>query len=222
MLSADQCLDPNPRAQDVPPKTAEDQGNWARFKQGAKLATLQSPQKGVLGPFGPKVGKGVENEFPGLPAPGPNKLNQRQKRVRKVEKELKESQKVGNFDLFGPRGGKAPGTHFQLRFQLWARFDSFSILTLTFLDPAAGRPQELIFNSVSNYWAEGKAKQIRVTTFAWRGDEGPGAVMHPPLWTDTAQDNCPATSHGWSSSWRQFGLLGSSEGDSKGSFRKGA
>ena len=28
------------------------------------------PPRGVLGPFGPKVGNGVENEFPGPSGPG--------------------------------------------------------------------------------------------------------------------------------------------------------
>ena len=29
-----------------------------------------NPPRGVLGPFGPKVGNGVENEFPGPSGPG--------------------------------------------------------------------------------------------------------------------------------------------------------
>ena len=33
-----------------------------------------NPPRGVLGPFGPKVGNGVENEFPGPSSPGVQKL----------------------------------------------------------------------------------------------------------------------------------------------------
>ena len=103
----------------------------AIFSTGSIHHVMQSlvlrpfhPPRGVLGPFGPKVGNGVENEFPGPSGPGVQKVKNR------VEKESS-----GNFNsfstflalfrlffkLFGPRGRKAPGTHFQLHFQLWAR-----------------------------------------------------------------------------------------------------
>ena len=45
-----------------------------------------NPPRGVLGPFGPKVGNGVENEFPGPSGPGVQRVRNR---VEKVEKELK-------------------------------------------------------------------------------------------------------------------------------------
>ena len=48
------------------------------------------PPRGVLGPFGPKVGNGVENEFPGPSGPGAQKVKNR------VEKESKS----GNFNSF--------------------------------------------------------------------------------------------------------------------------
>ena len=63
----------------------------------------------------------------GLPALGSQKVKNR---VEKESKKLKE----------------------ELKFPL---FDSFSTLFLTFLDPGAGRPRELIFNSVSNFGPEG-------------------------------------------------------------------
>ena len=55
--------------------------------EGSKIATPFNPPQGVLGPFGPKVGNGVENEFPG---PGSKKLKTESKKSRKnVKKELK-------------------------------------------------------------------------------------------------------------------------------------
>ena len=41
------------------------------------------PFRPPLGPFGPKLGNGVENEFPGLPAPGSKKLKTESKKSRK-------------------------------------------------------------------------------------------------------------------------------------------
>ena len=59
--------------------------------------------RGVLGPFGPKVGNGVDNEFPGLQAPVSKNLNRPKKRVKNWK--------------------------FQLFFKF---FDSFSILFFAF------------------------------------------------------------------------------------------
>ena len=66
-----------------------------------------NPPRGALGPFGPKVGNGVENEFPGPSGPGARKVKNR------VEKESKKRK-------------------FQLFFNF---FDSFSTLFLTFGAP---------------------------------------------------------------------------------------
>ena len=46
------------------------------------------PPRGVLGPFGPKVGNGVENEFPGPSGPRAPKVK---KRVEKESKKLEKS-----------------------------------------------------------------------------------------------------------------------------------
>ena len=70
------------------------------------------PPRGVLGPFGPKVGSGVENEFPGPSGPGVPKVKNR------VEKESKKWK-------------------FQLFFNF---FDSFSTLFLTFWSPGPSGP----------------------------------------------------------------------------------
>ena len=47
-----------------------------------------NPHRGVPGPFGPKVGNGVENEFPGPSGPGVQKVNNR---VEKESNKLKKS-----------------------------------------------------------------------------------------------------------------------------------
>ena len=78
------------------------------------------PPRGVFGPFGPKVGNGVENEFPGPSGPGVQKVKIRRsesKKSQKVEKGLKFYFFDSDFNFFGPRGRKAQGTHFQFRFQ---------------------------------------------------------------------------------------------------------
>ena len=41
-----------------------------------------NPPRGVLGPFGPKVGNGVENEFLGPSGPGAQKVKNSRKRVK--------------------------------------------------------------------------------------------------------------------------------------------
>ena len=71
-----------------------------------------NPPRGAFGPFGPKVGNRVENEFPGPSGPGVQKVKIRVEKESKLEKELK-------FPLF----------------------DSFSTLILTFWGPGAGRPK---------------------------------------------------------------------------------
>ena len=46
-----------------------------------------NPPRGVLGPFGPKVGHGAENEFPGPPSPGVQKVkNRAEKESKKLKK----------------------------------------------------------------------------------------------------------------------------------------
>ena len=47
-----------------------------------------SPPRGVLGPFEPKVGNGVENEFPGPSGPG----------AQKVKNRVGKESKSGNFN----------------------------------------------------------------------------------------------------------------------------
>ena len=83
-----------------------------------------SPPRGVLGPFGPKVGNRVENEFSGPSGLGSKSYKTESKKSQKVERELK----FPLFDSFSTLlltswtpGREAPGTHFQLHFQLWAR-----------------------------------------------------------------------------------------------------
>ena len=84
------------------------------------------PPRGVLGPFGPRVGnrswKWVRGAFR---FQGPKSLKKSRKRVKKVEKSW--------------------------NFHFWLFFDS----VFHFLDPRARRPLELIFNSVSNFGPEG-------------------------------------------------------------------
>ena len=81
-----------------------------------------NPPRGVLGPFGSKVGNGVENEFPG--PRGSKKLKTESKKSQKSQKRVEISTFLTlfrlSFNFLGPRGRRAPGTHFQLRFQLWA------------------------------------------------------------------------------------------------------
>ena len=84
------------------------------------------PPTRVLGPFGPKVRNGVENEFPGPSGPG----------LQKVKKRVEKSQKSGNFNSF-------------------STFLTLFRLIFNFLGPGPGRPRELIFNSVSNFGPEG-------------------------------------------------------------------
>ena len=100
-----------------------------------------NPPRGVVGPFGPKVGKGVENEFP-----GPRGLE-------KLKSESEKGSKSGNFNslstfwlfldsvfnFLGPRDRKAPRTHFQLRFQLRPLFKGASFKTQVSRLPTATR-----------------------------------------------------------------------------------
>ena len=118
-------------------------GNGHFEGMGLKVATLQSP-KGVLGPE--ELETELKMSSQRLPAPGSKKVKIRAK------KEPKKLKKVHLLTLFDsdfnffetPRGRNAPGTHVQLRFQLWAHekeskveksplFNSFSTLILTFL-----------------------------------------------------------------------------------------
>ena len=71
-----------------------------------------NPPRGVLGPFGPKVGNGVENEFPGPSGPG----------AQKVKNGLEKKSKKWKLQLF-------------LKF-----FDFFSALFLTFGAPGPEGP----------------------------------------------------------------------------------
>ena len=80
------------------------------------------PPEEFLRPPGPKLETELKMSSWGLLAPGSQKVKNR------VEK----SQKVEVLTLF-------------------PLFDSFSTLFLTFWGPEAGRPRELIFNSVSNF-----------------------------------------------------------------------
>ena len=89
-----------------------------------------NPHRVVPGPFGPKVGNGVENEFPGPSSPGVQKVK------KKVKKESKKSQK------------ESKKVEKELKFQL---FDSFWALFLTFWTPGPEGPG----NSVSNFGPEG-------------------------------------------------------------------
>ena len=83
------------------------------------------PLEEFLGPSGPKLEPELKMSSRGLPAPGSQKVKNR------VEKDSKS----GNFNSFSiffdsfstlfltfwDPGVPAPGTHFQLRFPLWAR-----------------------------------------------------------------------------------------------------
>ena len=60
----------------------------ASHRKGALRCDPSIPPRGVLGPFGPKVGNGVENEFPGPSGPGAQKV---ENRVEKESKKLKKS-----------------------------------------------------------------------------------------------------------------------------------
>ena len=70
------------------------------------------PPRGVLGPFRPKVGNGVENEFPGPSGPG----------AQKVKNRVEEESKKWKVQLF------------------FNFFDSFSTLFLTFWAPGPEGP----------------------------------------------------------------------------------
>ena len=70
-----------------------------------------NPPRGVLGPFGPKVGKGVENEFPGSSGPG----------AQKVKNGVEKESKNGNFNYFSTFS-----TLFRLRFNFLGPGNSFS------------------------------------------------------------------------------------------------
>ena len=80
-----------------------------------------APLQGSFGPFGPKVGKRVRKWVPGASAPGPKKS--------KTESKKSQNRLFFNYfdffstpsSTFGPLGREAPGTHFGLFFQLWAR-----------------------------------------------------------------------------------------------------
>ena len=85
-----------------------------------------NPPRGVLGPFGPKVGNGVENEFSGPSGPG----------VQKVENRVEKESKSGNSNSF---------SNF---------FDSFSTLFLAFWAPGPEGPGNS-FSTVSNFGPEG-------------------------------------------------------------------
>ena len=69
--------------------------------------TLQSP-RGVLGPFGPKVGNGVENEFPQPSGPGAQKVK------GGAEKESQKSWTL--FLTFWAPGPEGPGNSFSTLF----------------------------------------------------------------------------------------------------------
>ena len=78
------------------------------------------PPEEFLGPLGPKLETELKMSFPGPSGPRAPKVKNKVKKSQKVEKELK-------FPLFDSLSTlfltfwTAPGTHFQLRFQLWAR-----------------------------------------------------------------------------------------------------
>ena len=90
------------------------------------IVTLQSPQRSFWAPSGPKLETELKMSSRGLPAQGSKKVKIR------VEKALK----TGNFNSF---------LTFLTLLRLW----------FNFLGPGAGRPRELIFNSVSNFGPEG-------------------------------------------------------------------
>ena len=59
--------------------------SWCRAKMSKSVENCENfrPLQGSFGPFGPKVGKGVRNQFPGPFGPGAQKVENR------VEKESK-------------------------------------------------------------------------------------------------------------------------------------
>ena len=85
-----------------------------RWEKGRKcwdsLALLQRS----FGPSGPKVGKRVGNEFPGPRSPKSRKRSR--KRVKVVEKQSILTLFRLRFQLSGPWGREAPGTHFPTLF----------------------------------------------------------------------------------------------------------
>ena len=85
--------------------------------------------EGVSDPFSQRKSES-QTLFPtekGKTCTSPNPLCENPLSANRVKKESKRLKKSWNFPFstlfwtFWPRGRKAPGTHFQLRFQLWAR-----------------------------------------------------------------------------------------------------
>ena len=63
---------------------------WGVFRKRQLQLQPFNPPRGVLGPFGPKVGNGVENEFLGPSGPG----------VQRVKNGVEKESKSGNFKFF--------------------------------------------------------------------------------------------------------------------------
>ena len=75
--------------------------------------------RGHLGPSGPKLEIESENVFPGREGPKKSKTESKKSQIDCFSTILTLFRL--HFRLFGPRGREAPGTHFGLFFQLWAR-----------------------------------------------------------------------------------------------------
>ena len=94
-------------------------------KNATTINSLPSPQRSSWALRGPKLETELKMSFPGPSGPGAQKS---QKQSRKRVKKWKFQLFFNFFDSFSTpfstfwtRGRKGPGTHFQLRFQLWAR-----------------------------------------------------------------------------------------------------
>ena len=91
-----------------------------------------NPHRGVPGPFGPKVGNGVENEFPGPSGPGAQKVK------NGVQKESK-----------------------KLKFQLFSNFfDSFVTPFLTFWAPGPEGPRNSFSTPLPTLGPKGPATPL--------------------------------------------------------------
>ena len=101
-------------------------GGLAIAKNLLSVCDPSIPPGEFLGPSGPKLETELKMSSRGLPAPGSKKLKTELKKSRKSRKRVE----IFIFRLF---------------------FNS----VFNFLDPGAGRPRELIFNSVSTFGPEG-------------------------------------------------------------------
>ena len=77
-----------------------------------------NPPRGVLGPFVPKIGNGVENEFPGPSGPGAQELKTESQKSQKVEISTPFQLFLTLFLTFGTPGPEGPGNSFSTPFPI--------------------------------------------------------------------------------------------------------